>query len=80
MYIGIKDGKIWDKCSELMFKRTLDVLPDDVYIKTNGKDNVVGDTWDFINNISLKDSPLRAIAVEKSLEQHIKDIETILGI
>ncbi len=80
MYIGIKDGKVWDKCFKLANKRTLESLDDDKYFKTNEKDVVVGDTWLFDKGISLRDSPLRFVVVEKSLEQRIKDIEIILGI
>lgn len=80
MYIALKENKIWDKCSELQYKRVIDSLDDSEYFKTNEKDTVVGDRWNFNEGISLKDSVLRVVVVEKSLEQRIKDVETILGI
>ncbi len=78
MFIAIKKGKIWDICSELQYKRTKDSLLDDKYFKITEKDLCIGDTWEFGNGISLKDSPLRDVVVVKSLEQRIKDIEVSL--
>ncbi len=80
MNIALKNGKIWDMCSKLVNKRTFEFLDDEKYFITNEKDIVVGDEWDFNEGISLKDSPLRNVVVEKSLKQRIKDVETILGI
>ncbi len=79
MYVGIKDGKIYDICSDLRHKRTED--ENVKYIETSLKDLTVNDTWD--NDISLKDSPIRFetnIIIPKSkaminLEARISKIE-----
>ena len=81
MYISVKDGKVWDICSELRYKRTKDSLSDDAYLKIDDIERpYIDDTWDITNNISLKDSDKRNIERPMSLEERIKEIETILGI
>lgn len=57
MKLGIKDGKIYDICSRLEWKRD-DSIPDKDYIEDYG-DNWIDDIWDFENKVSLKDSPKR---------------------
>lgn len=66
MYVGIKDNRIWDICSDLRSKRTDFNLPIEVYLDLPMGDRVVGDTWDSKNNVSLKDSPRRFIEPPKS--------------
>ena len=78
IFIGIKDGKIWDICSELIYKRDDDSLLDKDYIKIDigTFDYVIGDTWDFDNNVSLMDSPRRSLPPEKTaLELRIEELE-----
>ena len=83
MKLGIKDGKIWDICSDLRNKRDNSILDID-YLDLPRGDWVTGDT--FLNNISLKDSPIRLIEKPKSelellreemevLKNRIKDLE-----
>lgn len=82
MYIGIKNNKIYDICSDLRNKRDNSINNRD-YIKTSLRDLFVGDTWDFDNNISLKDSSQRFEEAPKSelelkiieLENRIKKLE-----
>ena len=80
MKLGIKDSKIYDICSSLESKRD-DSIDDKDYLDLPMEDWVVGDTWDFDNNISLKDSPLRFIEPQKSeLELKIEELELRLEI
>ena len=77
LYIGIKDGKIYDICSNLLVRRN-DMIPENDYILKEGragKEFQIEDTWD--NDKSLKDSPLRAskIPSNKELEARIKILE-----
>ena len=79
MYIGIKNGKIFDICSDLRHKRD-NSIPDIDYLNLPMEDWVIDDTWDSINNISLKDSPQRFEPIPKTeielLEEKITDLET----
>jgi len=92
MFVGIKDGKIFDICSDLKNKRTAD---DGIYLSQNELDSIVykeleftdfyiGDTWDSQINISLKDAPQRFIIPEKTdfelLQEKIDDLEARLVI
>lgn len=58
MFIGIKDGKIWDMTSLLCNKRD-DSIPDDEYLYLENRGYLPEDTWDFEKNVSLRDSPFR---------------------
>lgn len=88
-FIGIKEGKVWDVCSDLINKRDDDPILDKDYIlfEVNSMDIHFGDTWDFDNNINIPDSTLR-FAEEKepekiTLDNHetrIKAIEDHLGL
>jgi polyhydroxyalkanoate synthesis regulator phasin len=81
MYIHLdNDGKIDDICSRLDggHKRSEDFLDEDYIIIKNEKNLRIGDTWDFENECSLKDSPQRFIVPEKSeLELLKEDIEIL---
>lgn len=75
MYIHIdNDGKINDICSRLDggHKYSEDFLDED-YIQTNDNDIRIEDTWDFENNISLKDSPQRFIEPEPTELEILKE-------
>ncbi len=79
MKIGIKEGKIYDICSKLTHghKRD-DSIPDKDYLDLPMGDWIVGDTWDFEKNISLKDSPQRFIEPEPTeLELLKKRVEAL---
>ncbi len=78
--IALKNGKVWDMCSKVIYKKTVDSLFDNDYFKIDEKDIVVGDKWDSEKGISLKDSILREVLIEKSIEERLEVIETILGI
>lgn len=79
VYIGIRDKKIWDMCSELESKRTDFNLPIEKYLFLEINDYFVGDTWNFEKNISLKDSPKRFEKPKKTdLELQLKSIESRL--
>jgi len=56
VHVGIKDGKIWDICSNLKNKRD-DSIADEDYVTINKSDIRIGDTW--LNGESLKDAPSR---------------------
>jgi len=77
MYIGIKDGKIFDIVSDLRHKR--DINDKTVkYIEMEMGDIFIGDSWE--NNTNLKDSPQRLISIPEpkdnlELEEIIKDLE-----
>jgi len=79
MKLGIKDGKIFDICSELSYKRGDSNIPDEDYLDFPIGDWFIGDTWDFNNNISLKDSPKRFEEPPKSelelVKERISEIE-----
>lgn len=75
IYIGIKDGKVWDKTTDLINKRSSDI-PDEDYILVDNIDICIDDTWDFQNNINLKDSFRRFIEPEKTADQlKLEDFE-----
>lgn len=75
MKIGIKDGKIYDICSDLRNKRD-NSIEDKDYLDLPMNDYYIGDTWDFENNISLKDSPQRFEEKPKSeLELKLEQLE-----
>jgi len=75
MKIGIKEGKVWDICSDIKYKRDDSVLDKD-YLDLPMEDWIVGDTWDFEKNTSLKDSPQRFEEKPKSeLELKIEELE-----
>ena len=65
MFIGIKEGKIYDICSDLRSKRD-NSIPDKDYLDLPFDNWIIGDTWDSINNISLKDSPQRFEPIPKT--------------
>ena len=72
MYLGIKEGKIFDITTNLLNKRD----PNDKevnYIVVKLDDYIVGDTWDFKNNLSLKDSPIRFEILPKNDFQLMKE-------
>ena len=82
MFIGIKDGKIWDICSSLESKRTDFNLPDSDYFITDKQDIRIGDTWDLKKKDSLRDSPKRFEERPKSklqlLQNKIIELESRL--
>ncbi len=57
MYIGIKDNKIHDICSDIKWKRD-NSIKDEAYLdlKINVHNIMIGDTWDSQNNVNLEDS------------------------
>jgi len=91
MYYGIRNEKVWDVCGDLRNKRTAEdgvlLIPKELeqiqYLNLILEDVFVGDSWDFVNNINLKDSPQRFVIPEKSeiekklieLEDRIKKLE-----
>ena len=76
MKLGIKNGKIYDICSDLRNKRD-DSISDKDYLDLPIGDWEIEDIWDFEKNESLKDSPIRFIEKEKTeLEIRIDDLET----
>ena len=75
MKLGIKDGKIYDICSDLRNKRD-DSISDKDYLDLPIGDWEIKDTWDFEKNESLKDSPIRYIEKPKSdLELRMEEVE-----
>jgi len=82
MKLGIKDNKIHDICSDLRSKRD-NSISDNNYLDLPFDDWFIGDTWDFENNISLKDSPKRFEESPKSrlelLEESVTEIKKKLG-
>ena len=75
LYIGIKDGKVWDITSELINKRGPDI-PDEEYILKENIDIYINDSWDFDNSINIPDSPRRFAEPEKTTEQlKIEELE-----
>ena len=77
MFIGIKDGKIWDMCSRIENKRNVDSIPDNeyIYVEEPKVRYYVDDTWDFIKKVSLLDSPRRDIPPDKTPEELIAELE-----
>ena len=76
MYIGIKDGKVFDICSDLRNKRD-NTIEDDDYLEIDNSHNiVVEDTWDSQNNVSLQDAPSRTAPPKKTtLELRLEQME-----
>jgi len=75
MKLGIKEGKIWDVCSDLRYKKD-DSIPDKDYLDLLMGDWKIGDTWDFKTNESLKDSLQRFEEKPKTvLELKIEELE-----
>ena len=76
--IGIKDNKIYDVCNDLRSKRD-DSIPDKDYLDLPFDNWFIGDTWDFENNVSLKDSPKRFEEPPKTrldlIEEKLLEIE-----
>ena len=73
MRLGIKDGKIWDICSTTKAKRTDFDLAAKDYLDLPMGDWRIGDTWDSINNISLKDAPSRTAPKPKTEMELIQE-------
>ena len=77
-YIGIIDGKIVDVCSDL---RNSNYDPKEITYIEVSQYNQNGrcfpqDTWDDVNNVTLKDSPKRTAPREKSvLELKLEDLQ-----
>lgn len=70
LYIGIKNGKIYDVCSDLSIKRDNTIEDKDYILREGnaGSDFQIDDTWDFGNDESLKDSIKRisnVLTIEK---------------
>jgi len=75
-YIAIKDGKIYDICSNLKNKRDDTIRDEDYKLLLLDGSWVIGDSWDSENDTSLTDSPLRNPPVVKSmLELKVEDLE-----
>jgi len=72
MYIGIRNGKIYDVCSELVNKRD-NSIEDKDYLDLKMGGWVIGDSWDSEKNISLKDSPQRFEERPKSELELLKE-------
>ena len=68
-FIAVKEGKVWDKCGQLINKRTDDPLPVKDYIEVDLSDVVFGDTWVSETKTNLEDSPSRTAEQEKTEEQ-----------
>ena len=84
-YIGLIDGKIYDICSDLINKRG-NLIKDENYIiqEVGGGDYFIGDTWDFDNNTSLKDSPQRTSTIpplpKSDIEKRLDALEARMTI
>ena len=78
MFVGIKNGKIHDICSDLRHKRD-DSISDKDYLSVENNDLCINDTWDLKTNINLKDSPQRFIEPESTelelLQEKIQSLE-----
>lgn len=83
LYIGIKDGKIYDVCSDLSIKRDNTIDDEDYILREGcaGSEFQIDDTWDFENDKSLKDSLKRVLDVltNKELAKKINLIESRLN-
>lgn len=81
MHVGIKDGKIYDICSDLRHKRDSSINDND-YLDVKNNDSCIDDTWNFEKNESLKDSPFRFIEPEPTelelLEKRIQKLEDLV--
>jgi len=79
MYIGIKEGKIFDICSNILNKRG-DSDDSVQYFELKRKNWVIGDTWDFENKVSLEDAPIRFADPPKTelelLREEVEDLKT----
>ena len=78
MNYGIKDNKIFDKCTELENKRD----PNDkevIYIEEDLFDVWIGDSYNLDTKVLLKDSPARTEIPQKTkmdlLEERIEELE-----
>ena len=77
VYIGIKDGKIYDVCSRIEWKRD-NSIPDKDYLDLNIKvgDVRIGDTINSDGSGHIKDSPTRFKPIPKSqLELKLEDLQ-----
>jgi len=90
LYIAIENGKICDAVTELINKGRLDISNED-YIEVKGDigDFLIGDTYDTIKKVSLKDSPFRKPSKSSKskldlrievLEKQVKEIKLFLDI
>lgn len=86
MYIGIKNGKVVDICSDLI-NANIGIFTDseDDYIEMKEEEFYqlrmeIGDSWDFENNINVPDSPKRSEPQPKSrlelLEEKMIELES----
>ena len=76
MRLGIKDGKIYDICSDIRHKKD-DSIDSKDYLNLPIGDWLIGDTWDSEKNDSLKNSLQRFEEPYKSPEQlKIEELET----
>ena len=87
-YIGIRNGKVWDITGKTLRNTRkaedgIDLTPEElaeiVYIQTDIRDIMVGDTWDNEKEINLKDSPQRFIEPEPDpfeiLQEKVNQLE-----
>jgi len=79
MYYGIKDGKVWDVCSDERNKRTKDNgVPTlaEFYLELNDVSYRTGDSYNDVSKEITKDSPQRFATPEKSqLELRVQALE-----
>lgn len=90
IYIGIREGKVFDACTNLKNIRTKDdgieINPSlTTYIEMNeiefmNKNILVGDTWNYELDDSIKDSNLRSLPkIKKPIDlanDKIQELET----
>lgn len=81
MFIGIIDGKVVDVCSDLINSNYDPEVETYLDIEDEKYSNIFpGDTWDFDNNVSLKDAPQRtAQRVKSAQELKIEQLEAKLA-
>jgi len=79
MRIGIKDGKIYDICSDISHKRD-DTIKDEDYLDLPKGDWRIDDTWNSKKNISLKDALRRVEPIEENLAGLLQKTEEQLKI
>lgn len=75
-FIGVKNGKIWDICSDLRNKRD-DSIPNEDYIDVESTNDMsIDDTWDNSGKTNIPDAPRRtAPRVKSAQELKIEELE-----
>lgn len=83
MHYGIKDGKVWDRCSDLRNKRMFDngvPMEAEFYIEKDDRSYTTGDSYNQLSEEITKDSPSR-IPVKTELQllqEEVADLKSRL--